>query len=62
MARKKWTGRLDDRLIALIKQRAESFTRSEGYIVETALGEMFHDELPPDWKPGQKGDYDDPKD
>lgn len=59
MARKKWSGRLDEQLIGLIKEQADRFTRSEAYVVETALGEMFKEKLPPDWKPGQKGDYDD---
>ena len=38
----------------LIERHARELTRSEGYIVEMVLWEMFRNELPPDAEPGRK--------
>ena len=59
MAREKWTGRIDGLLVRLVKRYAADQERSEAFIVETCLREMFKDELPPGWRPGQSEDIDD---
>ena len=54
MARKKWSGRLDQKLVDLIKNDAEKSDRSEGYIVEAVLCEHYKKQLGKTWKPGGK--------
>jgi len=56
MPRQKWTGRLDAQLCNLMKEKAVDLVRSEAFIVETALGEMFRDRLPPGWRAGAKNE------
>jgi len=51
MAKKMWSGRLDELIIELVKRKAMDLERSEAYIIQIALREMFKNELPPDWKP-----------
>ena len=60
MARIKWSGRLDGHLLGLVREQADALERSEAYVVETSLREMFSEQLPPGWKPGQsENDSDD---
>jgi hypothetical protein len=56
MPRFKWTGRIDEKLVALVREQADAFERSEAFIVESALREVFKNKLPPGWKPGAKAE------
>jgi len=51
--REKWSGRIDPALLNLAKRKAVDLERSQAYIIELALREMFKNELPPGWKPGK---------
>ena len=53
MARAKWSGRIDQLLVDIIKGEAADNERSEAFYVESALREMFSDKLPDGWKPGK---------
>ena len=59
MAKKMWTGRLDELIIASVKKKAVDLERSEAYIVQLALREMFRNELPPGYAPPEGDDEND---
>ena len=52
MARIKKTMYLDEVLVDLAEKQADALERKLPYIVESAMREMFKDQLPAGWKPG----------